>query len=152
MYHLTMPRAEPLEDRVPRYIGAEDENGCWPWLGSITTAGYGQIREHRSRKNIPAHRAVYELRVGLIPAGLDLDHLCRNRACVNPAHLEPVSRRTNVLRGASPSAHRARLTHCPAGHPYDEQNTYVWHGMRHCRVCRRDRERERWRRAHGFYQ
>ena len=77
------------------------------------------------RKMIQAHRVAYELVKGKIPAGLELDHLCRNRICCNPAHLEAVTGRENSLRGVSPWAKNACATHCPRGHPYDAENTYV---------------------------
>jgi hypothetical protein len=84
-----------------------------------------------------AHRLAYQLSVGQVPEGRDLDHLCRNRARVNPSHLEPVEHRENVMRGQSFSAINAQKTHCPQGQPYDEANTYADSRGRHCRVCNR---------------
>ena len=92
-----------------------------------------------------AHRFSYELHVGPIPTGLTLDHLCRNTLCVNPAHLEPVTMRENILRGYSPSANGARATHCPHGHPYNERNTGITktNGARFCRTCHNQRVNDR---------
>jgi len=109
-------------------------DGCWNWLGSIKPDGYAQIRVHGIKKY--AHRVAYELAGLVIPKGMQLDHLCRNRKCVNPLHLEPVSNRTNALRGISPFAENARKTHCPSGHPYDEANTKWYQGRRYCKACR----------------
>jgi len=123
---------------------------CWPWLGNLSH-GYG-----RWVGDVHAHRAVYEALIGPLPAGLDLDHLCHNRdttcpggtencvhrRCVNPAHLEPVPRRVNVLRGAGPSAVNARKDECIHGHPFDAANTYINRdGWRGCRTCNRERRR-----------
>jgi hypothetical protein len=98
----------------------------------------------------PAHRIAYELVVAPVPAELDLDHLCRVRRCVNPAHVEPATRQVNLLRGVGHPAVNAAKTHCPKGHPFDDANTYHWEGHRQCRACRfaadkryRDRLRER---------
>lgn len=120
------------------------ESGCWEWTGAKYRNGYGAFAGP-GRKTTCAHRIGYELLVGAIPDGLTLDHLCRNRACVNPDHLEPVTHRENCIRG------RALRTHCPQGHPYDETNTYVKQTprgtSRECRTCHRDVERARRRRT-----
>ncbi len=117
--------------------------GCWEWLAH-RVGGYGHISWRG--KDRPAHRVGYELLVGPVPDGKQLDHLCRNRGCVNPAHLEPVSQAENMARGVCWDRNR-RKTHCPAGHPYDAQNTLTRpgpHGLtRRCAACHRDRERER---------
>ena len=124
-------------------------NGCWRWKGKPTPGGYGRFSFDGTRP--PAHRVAYEHYVKAIPKGLDLDHLCHtrdkacpggnscpHRLCVNPAHLEPVTRRENLLRGRSQVAANAAKTHCPQGHPYDEANIYWHRGNRHCRICRAD--------------
>lgn len=125
-----------------RFLKRVDMNGpywngsaCWLWTGG-TVNGYGRFYyEYRDR---PAHRVSYQLLVGEIPIGLQLDHLCRVRGCVNPAHLEPVTRRENILRGEGASARCAAATHCPQGHPYAGANLYVApSGYRVCRECRR---------------
>ncbi|MEV4271931.1 HNH endonuclease signature motif containing protein [Micromonospora aurantiaca (nom. illeg.)] len=84
----------------------------------------------------PAHRIAYEMKRGPVPDGLELDHLCRNRRCVRPAHLEPVTRRTNLLRGETIPARLAERTHCRHGHEFTPENTYQWRGSRFCRTCR----------------
>ena len=120
--------------------------GCWKWRAKISTTGYGRFFIPRPRKHhVQAHRWSYENAKGPIPPGLDLDHVCRNRWCVNPEHVEPVTRRENLIRGQTAIARNVAKTHCPGGHPYDESNTYRYRGMRQCRICR-DRHRENWRR------
>jgi hypothetical protein len=113
-----------------------DKSGeCWLWTASQRGNGYGQFTVNG--KGVSAHRFAYELMIGPIPEGLDLDHLCRARACVNPAHLEPVTNAENILRGTCPPAINARKTHCPRGHEYTPENTYVNPaGGRECRACR----------------
>lgn len=110
--------------------------GCWVWAAGKTSQGYAQFWD--GSRQVKGHRFAYEAYVGPIPEGLTLDHRCRNRACVNPAHLEPVSQGENVRRGAAAGtfgkANRAK-THCPHGHPYDEANTRLYRGLRHCRTC-----------------
>lgn len=103
---------------------------CWIWTGSHQVGGYGNFQPIKGR-GIGAHRYAYQITVGPIPNGLQLDHLCRNRLCVNPAHLEPVTARENTLRGNTMPALNAAKTHCPNGHEY----SHVWGGRRYCSTC-----------------
>lgn len=128
----------PIKERIERLIERRPD-GCWWWIGARAAWGYGIMSVNRHV--LRAHRAVYEAYVGPIPDGLTLDHLCRTPRCVNPAHLEPVTMRENVLRGATIPAANARRTHCSHGHPYNEQNTRYRGNRRECRVCDRDRWR-----------
>lgn len=116
------------------------EGDCRLWLCRCDKDGYGQIKFKRHTKR--AMRVAYEVFVGPIPEDLILDHLCRRRACVNPAHLEPVTNRTNLLRGDTSSARKAAQTHCVNGHPFTPENTYVYPSWRTnggvrrtCRQC-----------------
>jgi hypothetical protein len=125
------------ERRFWRKVLIGDE--CWPWTGA-QSGGYGNF--WRGGSTGRAHRFSYELMVGAIPKGLTLDHLCRNRACVRPDHLEPVTNRENIMRGEGVTARRARRTHCPKGHPFSGDNLYVTPaGVRHCRACRKERRK-----------
>lgn len=109
---------------------------CWLWTGHIVTGkGYGRIRVYGKYQK--AHRVSYELFVSLVPEGLQLDHLCRVRHCVNPAHLEPVTNKENGLRGTSIPAQNNRKTHCSKGHPLSGENLYPrTDGGRRCRICK----------------
>ena len=128
-----------VEDRFWSKVNKTDT--CWLWLSSLTQ-GYGSF--WMNGKPQRAHRIAYELRKGPIPESMELDHLCRNRACVNPAHLQPVDHRTNVLRGASLMAMRAKQTYCKQGHAFDVLNTYYsLMGTRRCRRCRAECEKKR---------
>lgn len=112
-------------------------DGCWEWTGARNARGYGVFHLTRGHQ-ISAHRAVWIVIRGPLRDDLQLDHLCRNRACVNPDHLDPVSARENILRGLSPAAWHVFVRACPRGHPYNEENTYVaQNGGRSCKICRR---------------
>ncbi len=108
---------------------------CWIWVGAKTPAGYGQLTVCSTVRY--AHRLSYEFFVGPIPKGKQLDHLCRNRACFNPEHLEAVSVRENVLRGIGITAVRARAAHCIRGHLLAAPNLIASKkGFRVCKACR----------------
>lgn len=130
-----------LPTRFWAKVRINDGTGCWEWV-AFRYAGYGRFH-YRGRPQ-KSHRVAYVALIGEIPDGLELDHLCRNPPCCNPAHLEPVTRSENILRGLRPLRETSK-THCPKGHPYDEQNTYLKpetvNGRRHrgCRACERDR-------------
>lgn len=134
---------------LPRFWAkVEKTEGCWNWTAYLDPQGYGRYN-HNGRCRL-AHRLAYIDRVGPIPDGLHLDHLCKNRRCVNPAHLEPVTAQENLRRSAAREAKRA-ITHCPSGHPYDARNTFVNRaGSRVCRACRQ-RAVRRWMDAHPGY-
>lgn len=125
-----------------RYISFEENilknpNGCWLWKARLTADGYG--RYYRDNRVEYAHRRSYELNKGEIPNGFVIDHLCRNRACVNPNHLEAVPNRVNIQRGDTfaMGVYNRKKTHCKWGHPFDEQNTYRdSRGKRGCKICR----------------
>lgn len=123
-----------LKDRVLTGFDLDPDTNCWLWRRAITHDGYGMVSG--DGVSMVAHRAAFICLVGPIPEGMTLDHLCRNRACVNPDHLEPVPFRENVLRGTSFSAVNARKTECSDGHPLTGDNLYIRpNGARQCRQC-----------------
>lgn len=125
-------------------FGAE----CWDWT-AFRHQGYGRFAESHRRQR-PAHRWAWEYFNGLVPDGLELDHLCRNRACVNPAHLEPVTHRENTMRSPiAPAAVLSRITRCKNDHPLSGENLYITPGRGHraCRECDRQNG-ARYRQAH----
>lgn len=116
-------------------------NGCWLWTGAISRGGYGVFRLNGKAAN--AHRVSYQHHRGQVATGLDLDHLCRVRHCVNPKHLEPVTRRVNLARGDKPFRPGTLKTHCPQQHSYDPANTRWQGNKRSCLTCHREREAAR---------
>lgn len=137
--------SKPIQER---FWAAVDKNGpwpersdlegrCWVWTRALDH-GYGSIQEKGTRRNIRAHRLSYELHGGTLVDDLDIDHLCRNRACVNPAHLELVTNTVNVMRGEGLGAKNARKTHCKNGHPFAGDNLIISADgrRRQCRACR----------------
>lgn len=125
------PLPQPIEPRFWRKVNKNGPNGCWQWMAAGDGRGYGSFGI--GRKGRKAHIVAYEILKGPVPTGLQLDHLCRNRGCVNPDHLEPVTCRENVRRGLSGSAFR---THCRRGHEFTQENTKLAaDGTRICRAC-----------------
>ena len=116
---------------------------CWEWQGSKGSHGYGRFQV--DGKQWLAHRFSYTLFIGDIPDGLVIDHLCRNKTCVNPAHLEVVTHGQNIRRGEAgqiTGQRQKEKTHCPQGHPYSGSNVLQFGKSRHCRECGRKRARE----------
>ncbi len=120
-------------------VSPEPNTGCWLWEAALDGKGYG-VLSIPPRGRIQAHRFSYVAHVGPIAEGLELDHICRVRCCVNPDHLEPVTHLENMRRSPVLGKwSRAHITHCPHGHEYTEENTYTWGNMRHCKQCNRER-------------
>lgn len=121
--------------------------GCWIWRGATNHGGYGIVQLGRGIGTDRTHRVIYKALVGEIPEGMTVDHLCGVPGCVNPEHLELVSRSENTSRQwatgrGNAGVRQKEKTHCPAGHAYDERNTYLSSsGRRHCRACSRARRR-----------
>lgn len=128
-----MRTAKPIQERLFPKVDASGI--CWLWTGAKNRGGYGVISKGRRGGATIVHRAVWELLVGPVPDGTELDHICRIRSCCNPDHLEPVSRATNVARGSC-RAGVQRKTHCTNGHPFTPENTLP-NGPRGraCREC-----------------
>ena len=128
----------PVElDLFESKVEPEPMSGCWLWTGRPNSEGYGRMQIDGRRQY--SHRMAYAHWVGPIPEGLEIDHLCRVRSCVNPKHMEPVSRRTNILRGEGPTALHSRQTHCRRGHQLDGFDGR----RRRCSICELARDRRR---------
>lgn len=140
-YRRLHTRRLPWPDRF--WIKVDKQDDCWLWCGAINQDGYGVYSGR------VAHRIAFKLVRGDIPAGTEIDHLCRRRNCVNPAHLDPVTHAVNIVRGDYSTVDRTRLgriqrekTHCPQGHPYTGDNLKIgWRGARVCRICEREKSR-----------
>lgn len=129
-----------LQERITSRISIEDRGYATPcWVSDRASSSTGYTKLGVNGKTWNTHRLAYIVFVADIPDGLVIDHLCRVRACCNPEHLEPVSHRTNLLRGDTATAREVATTHCPRGHAYDEANTYRrpdGQNKRDCRTCR----------------
>jgi hypothetical protein len=112
---------------------------CWNWTAGLDAYGYGQFRYEG--KTMKAHRLAWLFVNNNIDDNLSIDHICRNRKCVNPSHMELVTRGENVRRGKG-ADHWRNKTHCPSGHKYDDENTAIYSGRRNCKTCRREKYHE----------
>lgn len=124
-----IPKGLPVLEKIELLIERITETGCWIWMGALSPKGYAKINGKI------AHRSSYEAYIGPIPDGLQLDHVCRVRCCVNPHHLEPVTLQVNVARGEV-GQYNARKTHCANSHEFTPENTGRTNGERYCRTCR----------------
>ena len=141
---MSLTVAAIADPRLASKIRPNAVTGCWEWIGTRDSRGYGNVKVQRHV--MKAHRVVYEHVRGPIAPGLECDHLCRSHWCVNPEHIELVTHAENVRRGAArwvPAARQRAIRRCPHGHPYTKANTYVQPstGGRACRTCGRERKR-----------
>lgn len=139
----------PIEEKLERNKHINPDTGCWEWTGQLSDDGYGLVPISRGRYG-SVHRISYRLANGEIPIGLEPDHLCRNRKCFNPDHLEAVTHKVNVNRGLLPELMREKAlmqTHCKNGHPLSGENLALQgpkRKFRVCRICRAERQKRRY--------
>lgn len=134
-----------VPDRLRKFISVE--GNCWIWTGALSTKGYGTAWWGGKCREV--HAVLYDLLVGPVPDGFELDHKCRTPKCCNPGCLEPVTHQVNVLRGISFAAVNAVKTHCPQGHLLAGDNLYIYRGSRYCRACHKQHSLN-WARAHSL--
>jgi len=127
--------------RLAFWDHVDTSGNCWPWRRAISSNGYGHVLGDNGRQQ-SAHTLAYEAYYGPVANGMEIDHLCRNRMCCNPFHLEAVTHRENVLRGTSLSALRAKQTHCARGHELEFNHSYS--EPRRCRLCVQIKNRRRY--------
>jgi hypothetical protein len=137
-----LTRGMNLRERIRELSTPEPNTGCWLWLARVDRDGYPRMTVGGQQGQL-AYRVSYEAFIGPIPPGLEPDHLCRVRSCVNFEHVEPVTHRVNVLRGVGLTAENARRTHCIHGHALAKLNVRVRAGRRDCLVCEKDRNQRR---------
>jgi hypothetical protein len=139
-------KPRPAIDRIAEKVALTD-SGCIEWIAAPANTGYGELSANSETPRVLAHRWSYEHHFGPIPEGLQIDHLCRNRLCINPDHLEAVTQRVNILRGEGATARNAAKTHCPRGHALSGDNVYTHptRGHRECLECQRRRNHLRTR-------
>lgn len=128
--------AKAPEERFWSHVERRGPEECWPWTGAQDGHGYGCMMMGRrgiNRRVVKAYRVAYELLIGKVPEGLQLDHLCRNPICVNPKHLEPVTSKENTMRGNNQTVRQSQQTHCLRGHFLSKEHYY--RGKRQCRPC-----------------
>ena len=141
---MTLPK--PPEFRFWQKVDLDFDTGCWNWTAAKNSDGYGQFWPTNGKhRHSQAHRFSYETFIGKIPEGLTIDHICKNRGCVNPKHLEPVTIQVNVLRGNGMAVRNSNKTHCPQGHPYSGENLYIvpCNGGRQCKTCQTQYKKDR---------
>lgn len=140
---------KPFEEKFWPKVEVDPNSGCWLWTGALFPGGYAALGGKGTTTN--AHRLAYEHFVGPVPSDMDVDHKCRVRCCVNPAHMVVATRKENIRRAIEAGAHVGAATHCPRGHAYEGENVHWVEGRRYCQTCRETYYRRNERRAGARY-